>query len=320
MPRVRERVAELGEVPSRNQIMREFKVGARKASMVREALADGPPAEPAQPPEHADRQTRPLRSVSQPTDETIPDSDTPDPAGLDPVAVRDLTARIGQWATELGRYPSVDEILARFELTDRDIATRIHSVMSPGWTASETAQVTERPTVAEVPQVTPVADPDTAQPAPQGAPAADTGPVRTFRRWPLVLLALPAFVSIWGGWVGLGRMTGFGPIVLLPGIWDELVINSAITLPIGVEAYAAFAMSVWLSSKTRSARTRAFAMWSALGSLALGMAGQVAYHLMSAAGITTAPWQITTFVSSLPVVVLGCGAALLHLMHEEGNQ
>jgi uncharacterized membrane protein YhdT len=114
-------------------------------------------------------------------------------------------------------------------------------------------------------------------------------------------------------------MTGFGPIVLLPGIWDELVINSAITLPIGVEAYAAFAMSVWLSGRTRSAQTRRFAMWSALGSLALGMAGQVAYHLMSAAGITVAPWWITTFVACLPVVVLGSGAALLHLIHEEGN-
>jgi hypothetical protein len=80
-----------------------------------------------------------------------------------------------------------------------------------------------------------------------------TQPVRS---WPLLLLALPAFVAIWGGWVGLGRLTGFGPIELLPGIWDGLSINSAITLPIGVETYAAFAMRVWLSDSTRSERAR----------------------------------------------------------------
>jgi hypothetical protein len=146
---------------------------------------------------------------------------------------------------------------------------------------------------------------------------ANSGPawVRPVPSWPLLLLALPAFVAIWGGWVGLGRLTGFGPIELLPGIWDGLSINSAITLPIGVETYAAFAMRVWLSNSTGSDRAREFAKWSTFGSLALGMTGQVAYHLMTAAGVTRAPWPITTLVSCLPVVVLGCGAALAHLLH-----
>jgi hypothetical protein len=132
----------------------------------------------------------------------------------------------------------------------------------------------------------------------------------------LVAIALGAFVSIWSGWVGLGELTGFGPIHPLPGIWDEFVINTAITLPIGVEAYAAFALRAWLAPPvaglTRLARR--FACWSALGALALGAAGQIAYHLMVAAGLTQAPWQITAFVSCLPVVVLGCGAALTHLV------
>lgn len=131
--------------------------------------------------------------------------------------------------------------------------------------------------------------------------------------WPVLLLALPAFVAIWGGWVGLGELTGFGPVNLLPGIGTGWTVNTAITLPVGVEAYAAYALRVWLSDKKYSALTRTFAMWSAIGSLALGMAGQAAYHLMKAAGWTVAPWQITTFVSCLPVVVLGCGAALAHL-------
>ncbi|HEX2300002.1 MAG TPA: ABC transporter permease, partial [Pseudonocardiaceae bacterium] len=58
--------------------------------------------------------------------------------------------------------------------------------------------------------------------------------------WPLIVLALPAAVSIWAGWVGLGGLTGFGVVQLLPGIWDGVRINTAITLPIGMEAYAAY--------------------------------------------------------------------------------
>ncbi|MBP2322401.1 hypothetical protein JOF56_002786 [Kibdelosporangium banguiense] len=269
LPRVREWVSELGKVPSRNQIMREFKVGAPKAAAIRDALADTTDTGPETPGGVSTGPVRALRSVPEPESET--ESDT---QGTEPAADR----------------PD------------------------------------DRAPVDDSPQVTPVADPGTPPTAEQGSPTesaptpvTESGPVRRVRRWPLVLLALPAFVAIWGGWVGLGRMTGFGPIQLLPGIWAGLVVNSAITLPIGVEAYAAFAMSVWLSSKVLSQKTRRFAMVSALGSLGLGMAGQVAYHLMSAANMTTAPWLITTFVACLPVVVLGCGAALLHLIHDEGN-
>lgn len=131
--------------------------------------------------------------------------------------------------------------------------------------------------------------------------------------WPLLLLAAPAFVAIWSGWVGLGDLTGFGVVHPLPGIANDFTLNTAITLPIGVETYAAFALRVWLSG-TAPAPARRFARWSALGSLALGAAGQIAYHLMAAAGITSAPWQITAAVACLPVAVLGMGAALAHLI------
>lgn len=152
---------------------------------------------------------------------------------------------------------------------------------------------------------------DLAQaPTPDPAPPT-TGPRAP--RWPLLLLALPAFVSIWGGWVGLGRLTGFGPITLLPGIWDDLEIDSAITLPIGLETYAAYALYIWLSG-IADAGARRFAKISALTSLAVGAAGQIAYHLMQAHGITAAPWPITTLVATLPVAVLGMGAALAHLI------
>lgn len=162
---------------------------------------------------------------------------------------------------------------------------------------------------------------DSTAPAADGLVTGATGAVHVgaprVPRWPLLVIAAGAFVSIWSGWVGLGELTGFGPVVLLPGIADNWVINSAITLPLGVEAYAALAMWVWLSDAPVSLRARRFAQWSALGALVLGAGGQVAYHLMVAAGMERAPWFITAFVSCLPVVVLGCGAALVHLIHRQ---
>jgi hypothetical protein len=71
--------------------------------------------------------------------------------------------------------------------------------------------------------------------------------------------------------------TGLSP---LPGIWPSLHLDTNITLPIGVEAYAAYALRAWLAGEHWiSPRTRQFAKWSAIFSFALGMAGQVAYHL-----------------------------------------
>lgn len=151
------------------------------------------------------------------------------------------------------------------------------------------------------------------------AGATDGPGVRPRRvpRWPLLIIALPAFVAVWSGWVGLGELTGFGPVALLPGIADGWVINSAITLPIGVEAYGAYALWVWLADAARTHRARRFAMGSAIGALVLGALGQVAYHLLAAAEVDQAPWQITAFVSVLPVAVVGCAGALIHLQHRK---
>jgi hypothetical protein len=113
-------------------------------------------------------------------------------------------------------------------------------------------------------------------------------------------------------------MTGFGQIHPLPGIWPSLHLDTAVTLPIGVEAYAAFALRVWLTANSVvSDRTRRFARRSAIAALVLGMAGQVAYHLLAQAGITRAPWEVTTVVACLPVLVLGMGSALAHLLRSD---
>jgi hypothetical protein len=143
------------------------------------------------------------------------------------------------------------------------------------------------------------------------AAAPATG--RTLPRWPLILIALPAAVAVWSGWVGLGTLCGFGLVHPLPGIADGFTLNTAITLPVGVEAYGAYALGAWLTPGTAPA-ARTFARRSALGALALGMTGQVIYHLLTAWHATTAPWPVVMLVSCLPVLTLGMGGALTHLL------
>jgi hypothetical protein len=155
-------------------------------------------------------------------------------------------------------------------------------------------------------------------PVPDGLAASGRGGL--VRSWPLLVLAVPAAVAVWSGWVGIGELTGFGVVRPLPGIWDSAHLDTAVTLPVGVEAYAAYALRAWLSAGSAvSGRTRRFAGWSAGGSLVLGMAGQVAYHLMVQAHVSRAPWGVTTVVSCLPVLVLGMGAALAHLLRDDAR-
>jgi hypothetical protein len=131
---------------------------------------------------------------------------------------------------------------------------------------------------------------------------------RTVRSWPLLVLAVPAAAEVWSGWVGIAQKTGFGLVSPLPGILPSLHLDTFITLPVGVEAYAAYALRAWLADEHAiSDRTRRFAKWSAICSFVLGMAGQVAYNLLAQAGAARAPWPVTTIVSCLPVLVLAMG-------------
>ncbi|ADB32402.1 hypothetical protein Kfla_3342 [Kribbella flavida DSM 17836] len=255
IPAARQLAAELGTVPSRNRIMKEFRIGADKARTVLDAL-------------------------TEPTPPTAPQS-TDGPA-----------------EPHLHAVPNLDQSAPGPE------SDGVGGEMPPA------------PREGASPQVTPHTDPvETAQSIPvEVVPAAVVDEGRPVRSWPVLLLALPAFVAVWSGWVGLGELTGFGVVHPLPGIADGFTINSAITLPIGVETYAAFALRVWLSGRV-PAKARRFAKVSALAALGLGALGQVAYHLLEAAGVTQAPWQITTVVACLPVAVLGMGAALAHLIH-----
>ena len=138
------------------------------------------------------------------------------------------------------------------------------------------------------------------------------------RSWPLLVMAAPAAAEVWSGWVGIAQKTGFGLVSPLPGIWSSLHLDTSITLPVGVEAYAAYALRAWLTGEPWvSRRTRRFAKWSAISSFGLGMAGQVAYHLLEQAGAARAPWAITTIVSCLPVLVLAMGTTLAHMLRAD---
>ncbi|WP_163512419.1 ABC transporter permease [Fodinicola acaciae] len=261
LPKARKLTAKLGEVPSRNRLMTELRIGAPKARAVLDAL-------------------------TAPSDQTdnIPAATSPNRPAVVPA---EATGDSGQQTREQ------TEFIAE--------------------TTAGTAPLSADVVKPESPQVATSVDPGTAE---QPKPASK--PQKSVKTWPVLLLAAPAFVAIWSGWVGLGALTGFGVVHPLPGILDGFSINTAITLPIGVETYAAYALRAWLTT-TAPTTARTFAKVSAIGALILGALGQIAYHLMSAAGITTAPWWITTAVACLPVAVLGMGAALAHLLRTDSS-
>ena len=135
------------------------------------------------------------------------------------------------------------------------------------------------------------------------------------RSLPVLLIAAPAAVAIWSGWIGLGQKCGFGLVHPLPGIVPGFKLDTSITLPVGVEAYGATALGAWLRESGVPDSARNFAKLSAIGSLALGMLGQVAYHLLAAAHAARAPWLVVVLVSCMPVVTLGFATALTHKLH-----
>ncbi|MEV6306092.1 ABC transporter permease [Actinoplanes sp. NPDC051861] len=250
-----------------------------------------------------------------------------------PRTVDELIPHARELAEQLGETPSRNKLMKTLHVgKDKANALLVALAPTPAAPASTTPEPVEAATAEPVIEPAPdpadfiaideemarLLDPSLrpAKPVEPGAadPVVEPAPKR--RRpivWPVLILCLPAFVAIWGGWVEMGRLTGFGMVTLLPGI-SEFQLNTAITLPIGVETYAAYALYVWLSGMVAGTALK-FAKWSALASLGLGALGQVAYHLMAAAGWDSAPWPITAAVSCIPVAVLGMGAGLAHLMH-----
>ncbi|WP_373897040.1 ABC transporter permease [Glycomyces algeriensis] len=267
-----------------------------------------------------------------------------------PAPVQDLVPQARALADELGSLPSRNQLKARLRIgapkANAVLAELDGYVPNPAETDEPTAPapvepaavaVLAGPAEAEAPEAAPevdaapaVADPQAVTLADPVAPATeadastvtetgsvpDVKPRNRLATWPVLLLMLPATVAIWSGWVGLGQLAGFGPVHPLPGIADGFVIDTSITLPIGMETYSAYALYVWLSGRA-GAKAIAFARVSALLALSIGAAGQIAYHLMSAANVPAAHPLITAAVACIPVAVLGLGAALAHLVKED---
>ncbi|MEV4758946.1 ABC transporter permease [Micromonospora sp. NPDC049559] len=263
------------------------------------------------------------------------------PTSVYPRPIEDLMPAARALADRLGKVPSRNLLMRELKVGSPK-ATAVRDALAAAEFAPAAPPAPTPVDESPAPSVDPVPEPPATGTEPEPAPV-DTATVpvvsapvavdghpgtnitsdpvpaarKPMRSWVLLLLAAPAFVAIWSGWVGLGGLTGFGVVHPLPGIWDSFSLNTAITLPIGVEAYAAYALRAWLSGSAVPPRARKFARTSGIGSLLLGALGQVAYHLMEAAGVTAAPWQITTLVACLPVAVLGMGAALAHLLHSD---
>ena len=140
----------------------------------------------------------------------------------------------------------------------------------------------------------------------------------TLRGWHVaaaLVIAVPAFLAVWSGWIGLGEMTGWGERNMLPGLVADggwATIHTSITLPIGIEAFGALSMAVWLASRNAGGTLARYAACCTVGSLALGAFGQVSYHVLTAAG-EPAPGWLVGFVAVLPVIVLGASVGLIHL-------
>lgn len=153
----------------------------------------------------------------------------------------------------------------------------------------------------------------TTSPAGGDRSAAVSSGTRAVRSWPLLVLAAPAAAEVWSGWVGIAQKTGFGLVSPLPGIWPSLHLDTSITLPVGVEAYAAYALRAWLADEHAvSGRTRRFARWSAICSFTLGrddrtvaahrLTMRVAVELQAQQGTLV---RLGAGVASLLVVVTG---------------
>lgn len=135
--------------------------------------------------------------------------------------------------------------------------------------------------------------------------------VKLPRGWFLMLIGFGTAVVIWGGWVDLGQMCGFGSIQLLPG---TPAVNLSPALPFTMEAYGSYALFSAVSLLPLSRPTRAFSWVSAIGALLLGFAGQAAFHVLREYGYARAPWQVIVGVSGVPVLALALAATLYHLI------
>ncbi len=120
----------------------------------------------------------------------------------------------------------------------------------------------------------------------------------------LAVSAIAAAVSSFSGLTALARVTGWQP-------W------MAPLLPATVDALAATATRLWVSSASEGQRVRRLARTCALGAILLSLAGNACDHLVSA-GLVPVTWPVVLAVGAVPALVLGLVAHLAALRRVEG--
>jgi hypothetical protein len=142
----------------------------------------------------------------------------------------------------------------------------------------------------------------------------------TPRRWPLFLIAAPAAVAVWSGWVGLGDLCGFGIVHPLPGIVSGF--------PAGHRHHAAGRRGGICGLRARRvARSRVVDLGPGADvRAAIGDRVAVPRHarpgdLPPAVRRARTPCAVAGRAAGacLPVVTLGFGAALTHLLRADGQ-
>ncbi|MEQ4209628.1 hypothetical protein [Actinopolymorpha sp. B9G3] len=107
------------------------------------------------------------------------------------------------------------------------------------------------------------------------------------------VVAGTAGFSSWAGWVSLGRSVGWGSVGVVELAW---------LLPVSVDVYAFVALRTWNNARLPEA-TRTVGKVSAIGALALSIAGNAAGHAVEAG--TFAPnWIVVVLVASLAPILL----------------
>jgi hypothetical protein len=166
-------------------------------------------------------------------------------------------------------------------------------------TASQTGP--KRPTTGDSMEPMPATTPQHAKPATRD------------HLWVLAVIAAACGLEVCATWTGIGSRAGF-PVIRLP--YGIAKIPTDFCLMVCMEAYAYYALSIWLTRPGR--RSGPFAMWSGLGAMALSLVGQVAYHVTGATAIP--PQWLIGFVSALPVIALFFGAILAHFVRTDREE
>lgn len=120
------------------------------------------------------------------------------------------------------------------------------------------------------------------------------------------VVGLGAAILSWAAWTGLAQRCGWTDTLHLGDKDGGLTLRLAWLTALIVDVYALRAFRVWQrSAPWVSDSTRHYAKWSTFVAIGVGVAGNVAYHMMVLNHVTQAPWWIVIPVSAMAPAALG---------------